>query len=254
MREGLQEEVEQQNQVGLLVESNQRTVTRHLQEVRRLLNLSPGTYRFPDRESNSKNDGTNGNDDARGYGNGRYGEELFFAGIDRIAAEQKLTTLETHLAEEIPAALIPIITNVPPDLTLRDTGRLRWEIRERSDAAWIRFRADTEGFTVSSVLGEEIHTETVSELTTVVSRWIRQVDQRVAAFATAREQIDELLNSSEILDSLTAQSLVVGPRQENDGTVVYSFITDLTGDTAFTASVSRTPPTFSVDGKLHRLL
>lgn len=247
LRDGLQEEVEQQNRVGLVVESNQRTVTRHLQEVRRLLNLSPGTYRFPEDASASDNntDAENGDDNANDE---RYREELFFAGIDRITAEQELTSLEKRLAKEVPAVLAPLLTEVPRELTLRDTGRLRWEISEEAGETWVRVRADTEGFGVASPLQTDDRAESLSDLATVVAEHIREVERRVTGFDTAKEQIDELLDSQEIADALTSRSLLPGPREEDNGTVVYSFVTDLTGDTAFTASVTRDPLVFSVDG------
>jgi LCP family protein required for cell wall assembly len=250
LREGLQEEVEQQNRVGLIVESNQRTVTRHLQEVRRLLNLSPGTYRFPETDQASESGTAGGNDSTSddGAANERYRVDLFFAGIDRIAAEQELTTLETRLAGEVPAVLGPRLAEFSRELTLRDTGRLRWEISGDTGEPWVQIRAGTDGFSVSAAMGEDIRVENLPALATIVSERINEMDRRVTAFDTAREQIDELLNSPELTDALTSRSLLPGPRDEDDGTVIYSFVTDLTGDTAFTASVTRDPPLFSVDG------
>jgi uncharacterized membrane protein YgaE (UPF0421/DUF939 family) len=44
---GIGTEVENQNRLIQQLESNQRQATTHLQQVRELLNLSPGRYRFP---------------------------------------------------------------------------------------------------------------------------------------------------------------------------------------------------------------
>ncbi|MFW5796663.1 MAG: hypothetical protein ACOCV0_05625, partial [Alkalispirochaeta sp.] len=53
LRSAFQRESSERNDLDVYLESNQRTVARHLREVRELLNLSPGEYRFPENEGPS---------------------------------------------------------------------------------------------------------------------------------------------------------------------------------------------------------
>lgn len=120
---GISAEVEAQHRLGTVLASNQRTVTAHLSEVRRLLNLSPGRYTF------------DGEDDAvtlRSAGESNQ-TQLFYAALDRIRIEQELRALAHTLDSLVPNELGPFAGQAA--LVVRAAGRLRWRLEDAAGVA-----------------------------------------------------------------------------------------------------------------------
>ncbi len=94
MTERLGREIERQNQLTQLLESNQRTATQQLQETRNLLNLPTTTFRFsddaPPSASRSRNEPT--------------GADLLFHGAQRLVRELRIREAHAHVQGEVDGA------------------------------------------------------------------------------------------------------------------------------------------------------
>jgi len=248
LRGTFQRESSDRNELDVYLESNQRTVARHLREVRELLNLSPGEYRFPGETTEADN-GTGGT--ASGTENTLYPDELFFSGIDRIEEERRITGLERTLATELPAAIGEVFASVDTvaatGFLLRPVGRLRWEISDRSGERWITIVASLEHFSVTTIFGDTDTAADLDRLGALLQEEIEAIDLRLRQYRERQRAFEELLSSSDMTASIGERGLAFGPREESPGAIIQTFVSDRSGDPAFSVSVRRNPPGYAVD-------
>jgi len=261
---GVTTEIERQNQLTQQLEANQRQATRHLREVRELLNLSPGAYRFPDAASDTGAsdtgaDPTTGNEAAAGAGatgdtgSGEVPEQRFFDAVDRIAAEAELESLEATLVDRVPR----IVGEALPDgAALRSLGRMRWEIRD-GDRSVATLYAGRDRWTLVPEAGTRETVEadaasvadeaTLQRVAATATEAVETHRTATAAFRGAAQELREHVSTPAFQDAVDAAQLVVVAPRVGDPPYSVSFRTTLTGDTAFSVSVSSAPLRISVD-------
>jgi len=254
LQDGISTEVEGQNRLAQQLEANQRQSTRHLQQVRELLNLSPGSYRFLDDEASSA-----GGDPHTAGENGE-GEQpdlaadLFFGAVDRIQEEREYEQLETALATALP---LTVNSALPERLTVRSAGRLQWIIEEQGESV-ITLATDGEEWVISSLNGtdariapDESATDerTLARVADEVQDLYADIEEDRATSRTAVADLKRLVESPEIFALLNEAQLVAAPATETNGTTVIPFRTSETRDEAFTVRIQRHPSEITVDGE-----
>jgi len=253
LQDGIGTEVEGQNRLTQQLEANQRQSTRHLQQVRELLNLSPGSYRFPDDDASSTGEGATEAGGQTGEG-ARPGlsPELFFSAVDRIQEEREYEQLEAALATALPQT---IGSALPGRLTVRSAGRLRWNIEERGESV-VTVATDGEEWVISSLNGTESRIDTngnASDESTLaaVADEAREryatVEEERASYRTAVAELRGLVGSEDFRALLDEAQLVAATPRETDGATVFSFRTSQTRHEAFTMTVRRHPSEITVD-------
>ncbi|MFP4152619.1 MAG: LCP family protein [Alkalispirochaeta sp.] len=249
LRSAFQRESSERNDLDVYLESNQRTVARHLREVRELLNLSPGEYRFPE------NEGPSGDEDEFDTASEealRYPDELFFSGVDRIEEELRITELERTLATALPRIADEAFRELDASdrnrFTLRPVGRLRWEVTDDSGERWITIIADLEQFTVTTLFDETSEVVGTDRLGTTLVEEIEAIDRRIRRYRDGRDSFRTLLSSRELTSRIEERGLAFGALDESPGEVTQTFVSERSGDPAFTVSLERDPWGYTVDG------
>lgn len=247
---GIGSELESQNRLTLQLESNQRQATTHLQQVRDLLNLSPGSYRFPsDTNATAEDTGT---EDAAQSDSIR--QDLLLNAIERIGREQEVEELEARLSRVVREAFERYLGS---DTRLRSTGRLQWEIT-REGGTLIRIEAAADSWWISSTTGEQREVSFSSShddpdiVQEVVEETLRQVDNATAQVSEYREavgQVESFLRTIEIDDALSQAQLVSGNSVENGTVTRFPIVTSETGDEAFAVVVAGLPLRVTIDGE-----
>ena len=280
---GLSTELETQNRLATQLESNQRQVTRHLAEVRQLLNLSPGSYRFPEESIGNAGAGTSVADDenegteaggrdgvSRGNGDADAGGEVeaFFDAIERIQAEERLEQLEARLAAALPEHVAPAL---PAGMRLRSAGRFRWEavpepgyggplaVGSNPDAPpplslfaslerWtIRPAAgDTATIVLSETTVDPADPAVLRRLATTSVEMLSALEERVLLFNEAVSTVRTTLATPATEEALEAAQLVTGNEDRSFLHFRVPFLTAWTGDEAFSAVVAGAPPTITI--------
>ncbi|MFW5695405.1 MAG: LCP family protein [Alkalispirochaeta sp.] len=252
LQDGVGTEVEGQNRLTQQLEANQRQSTRHLQQVRELLNLSPGSYRFLDDEASSAEGEGNADDESAEGEQSDLAAELFFSAVDRIQEEQEYEQLQAALATALPET---IDSALPERLTVRSGGRLQWRIEEQGESV-ITLATDGEEWVISALNGTEARIEVEDEATdertlAMVAEEVRdlyaEVAEERAAYRTAVAELERLVASEEVFALLNDAQLVAAAPEEAEGTAVFSFRTSETQDEAFTVAVQRHPLEITVD-------
>lgn len=248
LRTGITGELAEATRLSQTIEANQRTATENLGEVRRLLNLSPGTYRFsnesgtPDPSlSSSSGSGTSGTSPS-------YPDQLFFRGVDRIRSEAAINARERELATSLPAALRSVLATANQTLSLQSTGRLRWSVVDDAGARWVDIEAKPDSFILRTATGEVVDAESVNAVTDAVQSAIETVADRFNRFERVTARIDAYLAAADTTALLAGRNLIQGETKEGAGRREYSFVTADTGATAFSALVERVPWRMSIDG------
>ena len=250
---GIRAEVEAQNRLGMVLESNQRTVTSHLSEVRRLMNLSPGTYSFGSREPTEGDSATAGPDapiNERYYTN-------FFQAIGRITAERELRELEAQLREAVPAAL-ELFTR-ENKLSVRRAGRLTWRIETPDDAgapALLTLRAGPDALHLESVLGEVRTIQAgnpnppaaLPDVERAAWAELSAIREAQREFAAAQRAVQELINAPETRAALDAAALTIGPPTDTSTSFRAAALTPRTREAVFEFGVDLRGPLYHVDG------
>ncbi len=240
LRKGLRTEVEAQNELGTTLESNQREVTRHLQEVRRLLNLSPGSYRFGDGVMEE----TNAED--------RYPDELFFRGVDRIVAERALLELEKGAGPFWAEEVEPLLSRYGGNLSLRTAGRLRRHVTDDEDTIWATISMTPDGVTLTGLTGEEFSLPAMEDVPDALETLLGRASSRIEEYRNGIDRIRTHLQRRETRDAMNENRLLPGPVTEDDGLFTQAFLTDTTGDAVFSLTLRRHPWEVSVDGETSR--
>jgi polyisoprenyl-teichoic acid--peptidoglycan teichoic acid transferase len=240
LRRGLRTEMETQNQLGTVLESNQRTVTRHLQEVRRLLNLSPGSYSFIDDDAPT----TEEPEDDR-----RYTDELFFQGADRIVTERDLSELEERAASFWADHMEPLLDRYGRGLSLQPAGRLRRRITDENGTVWATVAIHPDEVVLTGLTGEKQSLSTMDEVPDSLTDLLNRSADRFEEYRNGIDRIQAHLQRQETRDAMDEKRLLPGPTTEEKGVYTQTFLTDTTGDTAFSLTLSLHPWEISVDGE-----
>ncbi len=252
-------EVETQHRRTTLLEANQRQATGHLAEVRELLNLSPGRYRFelPGRAAHAT---TSPPSDAAPSSTVVEAEEhvpLFFAAIDRIAEEAALQDFERRIVDELPGRLEPILTDAH---RLRYVGRLHWWILSAGASASsepiVTVTATPERWSISSPSGIARHIEadpavrpaTPDAVLTEVSSRINREARDNRLFERARIEVPATLRENDaVLDALARRELAIGAVTTDGDGIRIPIRAALTAEEVFAVEVRRKPFTVTVD-------
>ncbi|MEX2444977.1 MAG: LCP family protein [Alkalispirochaeta sp.] len=255
LQDGIGAEVEGQNRLTQQLEANQRQSTRHLQQVRELLNLSPGSYRFLDEDPSQSagGDGAEAGSDPAGGERSELSAELFFTAVDRIREERQFEQLEAALAETLPR----MVNNaLPARLEVRSGRRLQWNVREQGETV-ITLATDGEEWMVSSLNGTQqridagpgaSHEDTLTEVADDVCELYAEIQEERASHRTAVAELQRFVKSQEIFALLNGAQLVAATPTETDGATVLPFRTAETRDEAFAVRVRPHPPEITVDG------
>ncbi len=241
LQRGLRTEIEEQNRLGTLLESNQRTVTGHLQEVRRLLNLSPGLYRF---DSTDKQIETGDDTEA-----GRYRDDLFYRGVDRITTEKELTDLESAIAPVWAVDVEPVLRKKHQGLVLQSAGRLRKRVIDRDGTVWMTITVTPEGTSLSTLTDQTVTVSSLTAIPSVLPDALDAVAGRIETYERGKRSIRSYIQRQETRDTMSERRLLPGPESEVDGLFSQVFLTDLTGDPVFTMTLRRNPLEYTVDGE-----
>lgn len=141
-------EVERQNQLTQLLEGNQRTAVRQLQETRELLNLPVTEFRFSHHDSSG--DGTREDP--------REPRELLALGAQRIREEQHLRHMRETLREAVDSSgdLQRLLTDL--ELEVRASGPRGWRVlalhQGAPEGAWLNLHIEEIGDGIPRRSGE----------------------------------------------------------------------------------------------------
>jgi LCP family protein required for cell wall assembly len=123
---GISEEVEKQHELTQRLLSNQRTVTRNLQQTRDVLNLPAGSYTFKEAETA---DGSAGEE--AGEGSGSSDDSAFYRAVDGMARYYARKELEKELYGLIETLRSAYAEQEDTELRIREAGILRYRLENR---------------------------------------------------------------------------------------------------------------------------
>lgn len=244
LRGGIQTEVEAQNQRTVLLESNQRQAVTDLQELRRLMNMSPGSYRFPDTGPASPTPSTA---PTATLSADAIPNELFYQGIERIEWDRRLTELERDLTPVIPELITSALRAVSEDLAIASTGRLEWTVSDSDGSMWLRVVAEPDAATLYSPIADPIRRETVYALSDEIAPTLRSVAERFGSYRAGVEELIAFLNHSSFQQRLQEQDLALGKRDRRPGLFVQPFVTLDGGTEVFSVTFRRSSMEYEVD-------
>jgi LCP family protein required for cell wall assembly len=250
LQEGIGTEVEGQNRLTQQLEANQRQSTRHLQQVRELLNLSPGSYRFPgDDEAQGGTD----SDSASAAGEpSELREDLFFTAIDRIREEREYELLEAELAGEIPRVVADAI---PERLEIRSGGRLSWRVQEQ-DHEVISLATNGDEWILTTLSGTETRIEapqgasaraTLEVVAEEAAALYEEIREERETYRSSVTELERFIESEEIFGLLNEAELISTGPTESEGDTVFHFRTAENREDAFSVLVRPHPPEIVVD-------
>lgn len=256
LRTGLATEVERQNTRTQYLESNQRQATTHLRQVRELLNLSPGAYRFPGEDDTAASPGAE--DDGGGTDPAPRGRApQIIAAIDRLRTEQDLERLSRRLADTLPPALEP---RLPANTTLRSSGRLRWVV-ERNDTSLVTLLATPDQWVLAPALGETTELSVPDAdpaadavLATVAEETRRLVDEGAAVaarYAELQAAVSDAFAADRIrvrTEELALLATPLRPLAGNPWEAAVRVRAIDADDDLFGVRVTAVPPAVTVDG------
>lgn len=254
LQEGIGSEVEGQNRLTQQLEANQRQSTRHLQQVRELLNLNTGNYRFLDDDQRSG--GTDAEDDPSSTtasgADDELAPELFFTAIDRIQEEREYEALETVLDDEVPRV---VEAAVPNRVQVRSSGRLSWRVQEQDESV-LTLATDGEEWLISAVNGTErrieaedapAHEDTLSAVADELRTLYGDIEDERATYRSTVAELERFLETEEVFGLLNAAELIAAEPTQSDGATVLPVVTAQTREEAFTVQVLPHPPEIIVD-------
>lgn len=255
---GVSTELDTQNQLTSALEANQRQATAHLSEVRSLLNLTPGSYRFP--SAGASDDATAGPSDPAGET-----LRLFADALERLEADREMRALEASLAESAIVALRGAVAEnanagsagraASGEVEVRSDGRLRWRVSADGETllsvaatrdGW-QLRSATDTFVAITDVGAPDSARALDALQSEAAALITEVARQESQWQTARSAIDRALREGGIPGLVAERGLRIGTPQEDDDGYRIPFVTSLTNDEAFAVVVRRSPFTIAVD-------
>jgi LCP family protein required for cell wall assembly len=256
---GIGTEVENQNQLTQQLESNQRQATAHLQQVRELLNLSPGRYRFLSdiTEEEGTERGTEELTTEELTTEDPIRPELLYDAITRIERERSFEELEARLSRTVPRAFE---ADLGTGRRLRSPGRLRWELVGESGAL-VRFRATEDEWRIASIAGDQESIaisgshDAPGVMQEVAETVIRQFDQAMTElrqYEDSVQDVEAFIRTIRIDDALSAAQLVAGNKIESGTITRFPMLTSETSDEAFHVVVTAFPLQLAVDGEVFR--
>lgn len=207
----LGEEIERQNLLTQLLEGNQRTATRQLQETRQLLNLPVTEFRFSDALLATDSPAERETEIT----------ELFARAAVRILQERETRDAGRRLTETIGrnASLTETMDQLGLRVQLRRGDVLSWSLIDEAGAPWITLRIsgdpsrETPRFDLETVTPQgQSHREPavpLPELAAALQENLLTLTQERQQQQRAREALESLTRSPEVVQALAQKRLEI---------------------------------------------
>ncbi len=244
----LSAEIETQHRRTSLLEANQRGVADHLGEVREILNLSRGSYRFAE-DANLDETTAVGPDPASVLvaPAADHDPALFVHAIDRIAAERRIQEFEVELSHLLPAHFEGIAGD--HGLAFRSAGRLRWIAEEHGTVpaerrTWLRVFVTPQAVTLLSLTGERRETPVSPDITAAIRdaadhavSFLDSAERAIVRFEHTVLEVEETLQDAAISQSLSEAGLELSEPSRSPATYRRTIVERESGRIAFSLSV-----------------